>query len=87
MSDQTSPPNSSGGFAQFLTGRLRSKLAAGVTHLTSGSGPTIDYLSPPGDLGLFGPDSVCWKVHADFTSMNTPLAFNRDSRVSSGAVM
>jgi uncharacterized protein (DUF2236 family) len=22
-----------------------------------------------GDLGLFGPDSACWKVHGDFTSM------------------
>jgi uncharacterized protein (DUF2236 family) len=71
MSDQTSQPNSSSGLSQFLTGRLRSKLAAGVTHLTSGSGPTLDYLSPPGDPGLFGPDSVCWKVHADFTSMMT----------------
>ncbi|MFM0061186.1 oxygenase MpaB family protein [Paraburkholderia phytofirmans] len=71
MSDQTSQPNSSNGLAQLLTGRLRSKLAAGVTHLTSGSGPTLDYSSPPGDPGLFGPDSVCWKVHADFTSMMT----------------
>ncbi|NKJ48420.1 histidine kinase [Burkholderia sp. SG-MS1] len=57
--------------AQLLTRRLRSKLAAGVTHLTSGSGPMLDYSSPPGDPGLFGPDSVCWKVHADFTSMMT----------------
>ncbi|REE17257.1 uncharacterized protein (DUF2236 family) [Paraburkholderia sp. BL27I4N3] len=71
MSDQTSQPNSSNGLAHLLTGRLRSKLAAGVTHLTSGSGPTLDYSSPPGDPGLFGPDSVCWKVHADFTSMMT----------------
>jgi uncharacterized protein (DUF2236 family) len=71
MSDQTSQPSSSNGLAQLLTGRLRSKLAAGVTHLTSGSGPTLDYSSPPGDPGLFGPDSVCWKVHADFTSMMT----------------
>jgi uncharacterized protein (DUF2236 family) len=71
MSDQTSQPNSRSGFSQFLTRRLRSKLAAGVTHLTSGSGPTLDYSSPPGDPGLFGPHSVCWKVHADFTSMMT----------------
>ncbi|EIF29710.1 hypothetical protein BCh11DRAFT_05167 [Burkholderia sp. Ch1-1] len=71
MSDQTRQPNSSSGLSQLLTRRLRSKLAAGVTHLTSGSGPTLDYSSPPGDPGLFGPDSVCWKVHADFTSMMT----------------
>jgi uncharacterized protein (DUF2236 family) len=49
--------------------QIRKKLAAGVTHLTSGSGPSLDYSSPPGDPGLFGPDAVCWRVHADFTSM------------------
>jgi uncharacterized protein (DUF2236 family) len=31
----------------------------------------LDYSSPPGDPGLFGPDAICWKVHADFTSMMT----------------
>ncbi|MFL9961505.1 oxygenase MpaB family protein [Paraburkholderia sediminicola] len=72
MSDQTTRRSgSSSGIAQLLTRRLRSKLAAGVTHLTSGSGPTLDYSTPPGDPGLFGPDSVCWTVHADFTSMMT----------------
>ncbi|EEA02064.1 conserved hypothetical protein [Burkholderia sp. H160] len=83
MSDQTQQPgpsnrspvnpagDPSGNFTQRLTHRLRSKLAAGVTHLTTGSGPVLDYSSPPGDPGLFGPDSVCWKVHADFTSMMT----------------
>lgn len=29
----------------------------------------VDFLSPPGDPGLFGPDSACWQVHSDFTSM------------------
>jgi uncharacterized protein (DUF2236 family) len=75
MSDQTTQPGSSRGLTQRLTQglihRLRTKLAAGVTHLTSGSGPLLDYSSPPGDPGLFGPDSVCWRVHADFTSMMT----------------
>ncbi|WP_179404855.1 oxygenase MpaB family protein [Burkholderia guangdongensis] len=52
--------------------RIRKKLAAGVTHLTTGSGgPSLDYSSPPGDPGLFGPDAVCWRVHADFTAMMT----------------
>jgi uncharacterized protein (DUF2236 family) len=36
--------------------------------MTNG-GSKLDYSSPPGDPGLFGPDAVCWKVHADFTSM------------------
>ncbi|MEC5404868.1 oxygenase MpaB family protein [Paraburkholderia sp. MPAMCS5] len=79
MSDETrqyqtprrQPQRSPARFARWLTGKLRSRLAAGVTHLTTGSGPTLDYSSPPGDPGLFGPDSMCWKVHADFTSMMT----------------
>lgn len=49
--------------------RVRARLASGVTHLTTGSGPVLDYSSPPGDPGLFGPDAICWRVHADFTSM------------------
>ncbi|AGK48257.1 hypothetical protein BTI_704 [Burkholderia thailandensis MSMB121] len=55
-----------------LVERVRARVAGGVTHLTTGSGgPSLDYSSPPGDPGLFGPDAVCWKVHADFTSMMT----------------
>jgi uncharacterized protein (DUF2236 family) len=72
MSDQASPrPDDSSGFAGSLVKRVRSRLANGVTSLTTGSGPSLDYSSPPGDPGLFGPDAVCWKVHADFTSMMT----------------
>ncbi|MDR5731027.1 oxygenase MpaB family protein [Caballeronia sp. LZ025] len=52
-----------------LITRVRSSIARGVTSLTTGGGPRLDYSSPPGDPGLFGPDAVCWKVHADFTSM------------------
>jgi uncharacterized protein (DUF2236 family) len=29
----------------------------------------IDYEHPPGDPGLFGPDSVTWRIHADFPGM------------------
>lgn len=29
----------------------------------------IDYDQPPGDPGLFGPDSVTWRIHADFPGM------------------
>ncbi|PMS23180.1 histidine kinase [Trinickia dabaoshanensis] len=49
--------------------RLRQRISQGVLSMTSGSGPTLDYSNPPGDPGLFGPDAVCWRVHADFTSM------------------
>jgi uncharacterized protein (DUF2236 family) len=29
----------------------------------------VDYLDPRGDAGLFGPDSVTWRIHADFPGM------------------
>jgi uncharacterized protein (DUF2236 family) len=29
----------------------------------------IDYDQPPGDPGLFGPDSVTWRIHSDFPGM------------------
>jgi len=54
---------------QDLAQRIRTRIASSVTRLTSSTSQSIDYASPPGDPGLFGPDAVCWKVHADFTSM------------------
>jgi uncharacterized protein (DUF2236 family) len=32
-------------------------------------GDTLDYDTPRGDPGLFGPDSVTWRIHADFPGM------------------
>lgn len=29
----------------------------------------VDYLVPAGDTGLFGPDTVTWRIHADFPGM------------------
>jgi len=50
--------------------RLRSHAGDQVRALTrSNSGLTLDYDNPPGDPGLFGPDAVCWRVHADFPAM------------------
>ena len=49
--------------------RLRERISQSVLSVTSGSGPTLDYAHPPGDPGLFGPDAICWQVHADFTAM------------------
>jgi len=50
--------------------RLRSQAGAQVRALTrSNSGLTLDYDNPAGDPGLFGPDAICWRVHADFPSM------------------
>ena len=49
---------------------LRERIANQVRGLTRATGGlTLDIASPPGDHGLFGPDAVCWQVHADFPSM------------------
>lgn len=49
--------------------RLRLHLQGEVLNLTGLALGQIDYENPKGDPGLFGPDSVCWRVHGDFTSM------------------
>ena len=49
---------------------LRRRIEAAIFGLTSGAGaPRLNFLEPAGDPGLFGPDSVCWRVHGDFTIM------------------
>lgn len=40
-----------------------------IREMVGGSGPPVAFLTPPGDRGLFGPESITWKVHADFISM------------------
>lgn len=40
-----------------------------IREMVGGSGPPVAFLAPKGDRGLFGPESVSWKVHADFISM------------------
>ena len=40
-----------------------------IREMVGGSGPPIAFLTPLGDRGLFGPESIAWKVHADFISM------------------
>lgn len=49
---------------------LRRRIEGAIFGLTSGAGaPRLNFLEPAGDPGLFGPDSVCWRVHGDFTIM------------------
>lgn len=50
---------------QFLRQRIGDQIHA-VTGLDSSP---VDFTVPPGDPGLFGPDSAVWIVHSDFTSM------------------
>lgn len=49
----------------MLEAALRSFIRRSVGH----RGPPVAFLEPPGDPGLFGPDSAIWEIHADFVSM------------------
>lgn len=54
---------------KILPRPLRRQLRRQVLAVMSRHAQAADYDNPPGDPGLFGPGSVTWKVHADFTSM------------------
>lgn len=49
---------------------LRQRIEANVLSISRGPG-SADFLQPPGDPGLFGPESAAWQVHSDFTAMLT----------------
>ncbi|MEN5115828.1 oxygenase MpaB family protein [Luteimonas sp. TWI662] len=53
------------GFAAPLTAALRRWVLGVFPRGQSG----IDYDTPAGDPGLFGPDTVTWRIHADFPGM------------------
>jgi uncharacterized protein (DUF2236 family) len=40
-----------------------------IREMVGGGGPPVAFLAPKGDRGIFGPESIAWKVHADFISM------------------
>ncbi len=48
---------------------VRQAIAKQVRALTGAGDGAIDLTRPAGDDGLFGPGSVSWRVHADFSSM------------------
>ncbi|QHF01801.1 MULTISPECIES: oxygenase MpaB family protein [Pseudomonas syringae group] len=48
---------------------IRRRIETQVISLTGLSLGQLDLENPKGDPGLFGPQSVCWRVHGDFTSM------------------
>ncbi|MDH4555542.1 DUF2236 domain-containing protein [Pseudomonas sp. BN417] len=50
---------------EFIRRRIETQII-GLTGLALGQ---LDFENPKGDPGLFGPDSVTWRVHGDFTSM------------------
>jgi uncharacterized protein (DUF2236 family) len=48
---------------------LRRRIESQVLSLSGIALGQIDFENPKGDPGLFGPNSVSWQVHGDFTSM------------------
>ncbi|MFC0229432.1 oxygenase MpaB family protein [Serratia aquatilis] len=48
---------------------IRAAIEKQVLSLTGLALGGVDFENPPGDPGLFGPQSVIWQVHGDFTSM------------------
>ncbi len=53
-----------------LTAPLQRRLRDAIIEiLQRGGGSSIDYDAPLGDPGLFGPQSITWRIHADFPGM------------------
>ncbi|MBA1204934.1 DUF2236 domain-containing protein [Pseudomonas capeferrum] len=48
---------------------IRRRIESQLLSLTGMALGQLDLESPKGDPGLFGPQSVSWRVHGDFTSM------------------
>ena len=48
---------------------IRNRIETQIMSLSGLSLGRLDLEHPKGDPGLFGPDSVSWQVHGDFTSM------------------
>lgn len=48
---------------------IRRKIESQVLALSGFALRQIDFEKPKGDPGLFGPESVSWQIHGDFTSM------------------
>lgn len=61
------PPRLPG--VKVLPWPVRRRLKAWVLEALSHDKPAPDYDLPEGDPGLFGPDTVTWKIHADFPGM------------------
>ncbi|MGH8273010.1 MAG: oxygenase MpaB family protein, partial [Gammaproteobacteria bacterium] len=53
----------------WMPAPLRARLQRWVIDVLSRDAPAPDYDRPLGDPGLFGPETVTWKIHADFPSM------------------
>ena len=55
-------------FADALKTLAMNAIVERVRAITGSTSSLDDFSLPKGDAGLFGPDSVAWQVHADFTA-------------------
>ena len=53
----------------FIKNMIDELIRRSIREMVGGGGPPVAFLEPAGDRGLFGPESIAWKVHADFISM------------------
>lgn len=56
-------------FARMLQALAAEAIGSRVRAMTGSRASLEDFASPPGDPGLFGPESMAWRVHAHFTAM------------------
>ncbi len=55
--------------AQVLQGLAIEAIGHRLRAVTGSHASLEDFTIPPGDPGLFGPESMAWRVHAHFTAM------------------
>ncbi len=48
---------------------LRKRIERQVLSISGLALGGIDFEKPAGDPGLFGPESITWRIHGDFSSM------------------
>lgn len=56
-------------FSHGLQALVMDVIGHRVRAVTGSRSSVQDFASPPGDPGLFGPDSMTWRVHEHFTAM------------------
>lgn len=55
--------------AQVLRGWATQAIGSRLLSVTGSRSSLEDFANPPGDPGLFGSESMAWRVHAHFTAM------------------
>jgi len=69
LNSPTSNMSPSQSIFESLSNLAAQALAERVISLTGSRSNLNEFSEPKGDRGLFGPDSITWKIHADFTVM------------------